>query len=312
LQHNTSISLTNACCLQMVGTHGSAVEVHRVDWKQPQPAGAHRHYLTQKATEVAAVPLHTGKKVIGWAWALAFKREIIQKKSELTMKFSGRHSSVAQSSQASLGAGGDTAETSADVAVAPAAGKQGSHTVVTISGGSSSDSAAPGVTVPQPSKQQQQPLLASMDSMVAAEAENEYTINPRLTLVFKEVWVSDRGVDRDGFGHWVVDQMQSCITCGGSKCTSPKNASNSGRGMANGKGQPDDKSKSGSGSGDGKSTRKSFKARLALQEELAELDEQLDAAAAAGAKFIIPGALVSCNASPLLQQQQQQLCHFSG
>jgi hypothetical protein len=300
---STHLKIYLICCLQMVGTHESSYEVHRVDWKQPQPAGGHRHYLTEKATQLAAAPIHTGKKVIGWAWALAFKQELIEKKSEITMKFSGRLSRTAQSSRASLGAGdvvspadaGDTAN-SKEAAAVPPAGKAGSHTVVTISGSSDDAATSPaahGVTMPQPPKQQQQqqqqqPMLASLDSLEAAEAENEYTINPRLTLVFKEVWVSDRGVDRDGFGHWVVDQMQSVCCCSSSADSTRDDSVEEG-----GKEQSSVKGGGGSSSSStGKKNRslhKSLKERLALQEELAELDEQLNAAAAAGAKFIIPG-----------------------
>ncbi|WIA22163.1 hypothetical protein OEZ85_004499 [Tetradesmus obliquus] len=238
------MQLIGAVGFKMVGTHGSSYEVHRVNRQQPQPTGAHHHYLTDKASQLAAAPIHTGKKFILWAWAHAFKRELAEKKSEITMKFSGRLSGTARTSRASLGAG-DTASPvspgdAGNGAAASGAVKAGSHTVVTISGssdgsGTGSGAAAPDVTPlqrQQQQQQQQQLLLASLDSLEAAEADNEYTINPRLTLVFKEVWVSDRGVDRNGFGQWE---------------------------------------------------------RLALQDELAELDEQLDAAAAAGAKFIIPG-----------------------
>jgi hypothetical protein len=311
----------------MVGTHGSSYEVHRVNWQQPQPAGAHRHYLTDKASQLAAAPIHTGKKFILWAWAHAFKRELAEKKSEITMKFNGRLSSTARTSQASLGAGdtaspGDTGDAGNGAAAAAAAGADmaGSHTVVTISGssdgsGSGSGAAAPDVT-PLQQQQQQQQLLASLDSLEAAEAENEYTINPRFTLVYKEVWVSDRGVDRDGFGQWVVDTVKNAACCDGSGGkTSAHLLDNSSSAHASeavkqsakegGKGQIS----SSSSSSKDRSMRRSMKERLAQQDKLAELDKQLDAAAAAGAKFIIPGescTVVNTYVSCRLQQDQQQ------
>lgn len=209
------------------------VSMQRVSVTAAQPPALHRQ-LT-RANRVAQASLSSGRWLLATCWKQLKAALCCCKATHLRLRNKSTHATAFSKNVDGPWHNGVDGKQAAAVTDPPNGSK---HTVVTIE---------------EPQRQQEEEEAASEDlDNSTVQGDGEYVINPRLTIVFRDVWVADRSMDK-GMAQWLISTAQGL--CQGSR---------------------------GSTSVDSLEGKEEVHVRSAAE-------ARLDAAAAAGVKFIVPG-----------------------